>query len=77
MVIEDNSQNIGTIQGWIEKWHPLAASALRAFAPLFEGKLEDAPMPPLEGVARKLDNFYRGYLSSMGLQPSISRTLLC
>jgi len=77
MVIEDNSQNIGTIQGWIEKWHPLAASALRAFAPLFEGKLEDAPMPPLEGVARKLDNFYRGYLSSMGLQPSSSGSLLC
>jgi len=77
MVIEDNSQNIGTIQGWIEKWHPLAASVLRAFAPLFAGKLEDAPMPPLEGVARKLDNFYRGYLSSMGLQPSISGTLLC
>ncbi len=77
MVIEDNSQNIGTIQGWIEKWHPLAASALQAFAPLFEGKLEDAPMPPLEGVARKLDNFYRDYLSGMGLQPSISGTLLC
>ena len=77
MVIEDNSQNIGTIQGWIEKWHPLAASALQAFAPLFEGKLEDAPMPLLEGVARKLDNFYRDYLSGMGLQPSISGTLLC
>ena len=77
MVIEDNSQNIGTIQGWIEKWYPLAASALRAFAPLFEGKLEDAPMPPLEGVARKLDNFYRDYLSGMGLQPSISGTFLC
>ena len=77
MVIEDNSQNIGTIQGWIEKWHPLAASALRAFAPLFEGKLEGAPMPPLEGVARKLDNFYRDYLSGMGLQPSISSSLLC
>jgi len=77
MVIEDNPQNIGTIQGWIEKWYPLAASALRAFAPLFAGKLEDAPMPPLEGVARKLDNFYRDYLSGMGLQPSISGTLLC
>ena len=77
MVIEDNSQNIGTIQGWIEKWHPLAAGALQAFAALFEGKLEGAPMPPLEGVARKLDNFYRDYLSGMGLQPSISGTLLC
>lgn len=76
MVIEDNSHNSGTIQGWIEKWHPVAARALRAFAPLFEGKLENAQMPPLEGVAQKLDKFYRGYLSGMGLQPSNSATLL-
>ena len=77
MVIEDNSHNSGTIQGWIEKWHPVAARALQAFAPLFEGKLEDAQMPPLEGVTQKLDKFYRGYLSGMGLQPSISSTFLC
>jgi len=76
MVIEDNSHNIGTIQSWIEKWHPVAARALQAFAPLFEGKLEDAHMPPLEGVTQKLDKFYRGYLSGMGLQPSSSATLL-
>jgi hypothetical protein len=77
MVIEDNSHNRGTIQGWIEKWHPVAARALEAFAPLFEGKLEDAQMPPLEGVTQKINKFYRDYLSSMGLQPSISGTLLC
>ena len=76
MVIEDNSHNSSTIQDWIEKWHPVAARALHAFAPLFEGKLEDAQMPPLEGVAQKLDEFYRGYLSGMGLQPSSSATLL-
>ena len=74
MVVEDNSLNIGTIQGWIEKWHPVAARAAQAFAPLFEGKLEDAQMPPLKGVAQKLDKFYRGYLSGMGSQPSISGT---
>lgn len=50
-------------QGWIEKWHPVAARALQAFAPLFEGKLEGAQMPPLEGVTQKLDKFYRGYLN--------------
>jgi toluene monooxygenase system protein E len=72
MVIEDNSQNTATIQAWIEKWHPLAASALQAFAPLFEGKLEHAPMPPLEGVTHRLHQFYRDYLSTMGLQPPIS-----
>jgi hypothetical protein len=37
MVIEDNSHSIGTIQTWIEKWHPVAARALQEFAPLFEG----------------------------------------
>src|SRR5437899_256060 len=31
---------------------------------------------PLEGVSEKLDKYYRDYLSSMGLQPSISATLL-
>jgi hypothetical protein len=76
MVIEDNSHNSATIQGWIEKWHPVAARAVQAFAPLFDGKLGDAHMPPLEGVSEKLDKYYRDYLSSMGLQPSISATLL-
>ena len=70
MVIQDNSHNTGTIQGWIDKWHPVAARALQAFAPLFEGKLQDAQMPPLEGVTQKMDKYYSDYLSSMGLQPS-------
>jgi len=76
MVIEDNSLNSGTIQGWIEKWHPVAAHAVEAFVPLFEGKLEDAQMPPRAEVTQKLDKFYRSYLSSMGLQPSSSAPLL-
>jgi hypothetical protein len=69
MVIEDNSHNSGTIQGWIDKWHPVAARALQALAPVFDGKLEDAQMPPLEGVTQKLDEFYRDYLSGMSLCP--------
>ena len=76
MVIEDNSRNTATIQAWIEKWHPVAARAVQAFAPLFEGKLEAAPMPPLEGVTQRLDQCYRDYLSGMGLQPPSSATLL-
>jgi toluene monooxygenase system protein E len=76
MLIEDNSHNGRTIQGWIEKWHPVAVRALQAFAPVFEGKMQDAPMPPLEGANQKIDKFYREYLSSMGLQPLISGTLL-
>ena len=70
MVIQDNSHNTGTIQGWIDKWHPVAARALQAFAPLFEGKLQDAEMQPLEGVTQKMAKYYCDYLSSMGLQPS-------
>jgi toluene monooxygenase system protein E len=76
MSIQDNSRNVRTIQGWIEKWHPVAIRALQAFSPLFEGKLEDALMPPLVGVSQKIGEFYRDYLSSMGLQPSTSGTLL-
>jgi hypothetical protein len=68
MVIQDNSHNTAIIQGWIEKWHPIAARALQAFAPLFEGNLEDAKMTPREGVIQKMDKYYRDYLSSMGLQ---------
>lgn len=75
IVIEENPRNIGTIQGWIEKWHPFAAGALQAFAPLFEGKLEDAQMPPLAGVNHKVETYYRDFLSSMGLRPPSSTTL--
>jgi toluene monooxygenase system protein E len=67
MVIEDDSRNRGIIQGWIDKWHPIATRALQAFAPVFDGELEDARMPPLEGVPQKLDQCYRDYMSSMGL----------
>jgi toluene monooxygenase system protein E len=75
-VIDDNTHNIGTIHGWIEKWHPVAARAVQPFAPLFEGNSEDAQMPPLGSVVQNLDKFYRGYLSTMGLQPTISGILL-
>jgi len=69
MVIEDNSHNNRHHSRLDRQWHPVAASALQAFAPLFDGKLEDARMPPLEGVTRKLDEYYRDYLASMGLRP--------
>ncbi len=68
MVVNDKLQNRATIQGWIEKWHPVAERAVRAFAPLFEGKLEDAPMSPLDGVFQSLDEHHRDYLSSMNLR---------
>jgi hypothetical protein len=75
MVIEDNSHNISTIQTWIEKRHPIAARALRHLLPLFEGKLEDAQLAPLDGVTQKIDKYDREYGSGMRLQPSISSPL--
>jgi toluene monooxygenase system protein E len=75
MVIEDNSQNRDTIQAWIEKWHPVAARALQAFAPVFDGKLENAQMPPLQAVGQKVDKYYRDFLFSMGLRPPGSTAL--
>jgi toluene monooxygenase system protein E len=72
MAIEENSRNSSTIQGWIDKWYPIAARALGAFDPLFAGKLDDAQMPPVEDVSQKLDKYYQDYLSSMGLHHSSS-----
>jgi toluene monooxygenase system protein E len=74
MVIEEDRHNAAVIQGWIEKWYPVAARGLQAFAPVFEGKLKDTPMVPLEGVTQKVDKCYRDFLSGMGLQPSSSAT---
>ena len=76
MLLEDHSQNRGAIQAWIEKWHPVATRSLQAFAPVFEGKLEDAHMPPFEGVTQKIDKYYRDYLSAMGFEPPSSATPL-
>lgn len=76
MAVDDNSLNSGVIQGWVEKWLPMATDALQALTPVFEGTLEDAGMPPLEGVMERLDKDYRDYLSSMKLQSSGSGTRL-
>jgi toluene monooxygenase system protein E len=70
MAIDDNSHNRGIIQGWTEKWHPVAVDAVQAFTPVFDGELQDASMPPLQGVAQKVDAYYRDYLSTMGMRPS-------
>jgi toluene monooxygenase system protein E len=76
MVIEDNRHNTDTIQRWIQKWYQIAAPALQAFAPLFEGNLEDAHMAPLEGLGQKVDTYYPDFLAVMGLQPPICETLM-
>ncbi len=59
MATEDNVRNQDTIQGWINRWHPLAARAVHTFAPLFE---DTQPM------GEALDRYYRNYLRSMNLE---------
>jgi toluene monooxygenase system protein E len=67
MAIEDNPHNRVVIRDWVEKWYPLAAAAVEAFVPVFKGKLDDAQGPPLNGVTGKLDEYYRDFLSGVGL----------
>ena len=59
MAIEDNVRNKDTIQGWINRWYPLAARAVHTFAPLFEDT---------QPTGEALDRYYRGYLRSMNLE---------
>jgi toluene monooxygenase system protein E len=61
MAIEANSHNRETIQGWINKWYPIAARALEAFSPLFTGGLDGARLRPAEDASQKLDTCYRHY----------------
>ncbi|WP_263355191.1 ferritin family protein [Acidicapsa acidisoli] len=68
MAIEDHAGNKDTIQRWINRWYPLAARAVHAFAPLFEGALERNATPTLQPVGEALDRSYREYLQSMNLE---------
>jgi hypothetical protein len=66
MAIEDSIRNQGTIQGWINRWYPLAARAVHKFAPVFEDTLGRSA-PPLQHTGQAPDRYYRDYLRSMTL----------
>jgi Methane/Phenol/Alkene Hydroxylase len=52
-VIEDTPANAEVVSGWIQKWSPLAARALEAFA----GTLAEAPVPlDAKAVAARITN---------------------
>jgi toluene monooxygenase system protein E len=68
VAIEDNVRNKGAIQGWINRWYPLAARAVNAFAPLFEDTLEQTVTPPLRHMGEALDRYYRDHLRAMNLE---------
>ena len=70
MAIEDNVRNRDTIQGWINRWYPLAARAVHAFASLLEDTLKRNETPPLQHIGEAIDCYYRDYLRSMNLQVS-------
>ena len=70
MLIDHAPHNKDIIQGWIEKWHPVAVSAVESFIPVFDGELKDALRPRLDGIFIRLHDSYGAYLSSMGLYPS-------
>jgi toluene monooxygenase system protein E len=75
MVMEESSENIETIERWIAKWYPMAASAVQAFGPVFEGNSQDGPILRFARVTEELDKYYRAFLSSMGLRLSTSHSL--
>jgi toluene monooxygenase system protein E len=41
LLVEERAANRAALQGWVAKWDPVVASALRAFAPIFES----SPVP--------------------------------
>lgn len=67
MAIGDSAGNRDTIQQWINRWHPLAARAVRPFASLFEdtSRQMGTPIPSLE---ESMDRDYGNYLRSMNLE---------
>jgi toluene monooxygenase system protein E len=67
MAIEDNAQNRETIQGWINRWYPLAAHAMGSFTSIFK---ESVGRSDTQGrnIGEAIDRFYRDYLEPMHLQ---------
>lgn len=76
MTIEDNIRNQDTIQGWIDRWYPLAARAVHAFTPLFEDTFALTATPPLQPIRESLDCYYRDHLQSMSLRVSSANDIL-
>lgn len=67
--IEDNVRNQDTLQGWIDRWYPLASRAVHSFTPLIEDTLARTATPPLQPIRESLDAYYRDHLQSVNLKP--------
>jgi toluene monooxygenase system protein E len=68
MAIEDNVRNRETIQGWLNKWYPLATNAVHVLASFFDEAPERTETSPLQDTGEATDRYYRDYLGSMNLQ---------
>ena len=65
MAIEDDARNLEVLQGWVNKWYGLAASAMEALAAVWENEL---PNRARESVSRQVTRYSGQYLESMTLR---------
>ena len=68
MAMKDTPRNKEVIQGWVNKWYPVAARAVQAFAPVFEEMPGQAKTLWLKYVVQRLEEYYGEYLGAVGLQ---------
>jgi hypothetical protein len=68
VTIEDNVRNKDTIQGWINRWYPLAARAVHTLAALFEDASEQTGTALPQDTGDALDGYYRDYLRPLNLE---------
>lgn len=68
MAVEDTPANKGVLQGWINKWYPLAERAVTAFEPVFEEMPGRPKTLAFAEVVQQIKKDYSQYLNSMGLE---------
>jgi toluene monooxygenase system protein E len=76
MAIKDTPRNQEVIQGWVNKWYPVAARAVQAFAPVFDEMPGQAKTLWLKDVVQRLEEYYGEYLGTLGLQRPASYELV-
>jgi toluene monooxygenase system protein E len=67
VAMEDNLENTGVIQGWVDKWYKLALPAVSAFLPVFAQRQDVEKRQPVPRIPEEMEVFYVGYLDSMHL----------
>lgn len=65
LAIADRAENAGVLNGWVQKWTPLAYRAVDGVATLFT-QLPTQPLA-LDGLQAAIAGAYRGFLTESGL----------